>query len=147
MRLRVLLAVSDLFHKIGGGETVYRKIINSSPDIDFFYFRINESEDAPRPKHATALPMRMRQRLEMLVPPPFPDYKRRAVEHADAIARSVAGMSFDIVDVPDFEVYGGQLRDVFHHHGVEAGRIVLALHGNISTSIDIQWGLYRRQRS
>ena len=140
MRLRVLLAVPDLFHKIGGGETVYRKIIDASPGIDFFYFRIDKSAHAPRPEYATALPMRMRQRLELLVPPPFPDYKRRALEHADAIACSVAGMSFDIVDVPDFEVYGSLLRDAFRHHGVEVGRIVLALHGNISTSNEMQWG-------
>jgi glycosyltransferase involved in cell wall biosynthesis len=140
MPLRILLIVTDLYQKIGGGERVYRKIIEASPDIDFFYFRKEESEKALRPPNATALPLGIPRRLEALVPPPFPDYKSYALMEADRVAQLVAGMSFDIVDMADFHTFGVMLRSAFNHHHVQVGRIVLALHGNISESLSMEWG-------
>lgn len=139
-RLRVLLVTHDLYDKVGGGETVYRKIIEANPEIDFYYFRDKEREDAHRPAHARAILYCYKRHLEVLAPPPFAAYRRGALEEADRIAGSVAGMAFDIVDVPDYFTFGSLLRDAFDHHRVAVGRIVLAMHGNISHSIALQWG-------
>lgn len=138
--MRVLLTVSDLYLRIGGGETVYKKIIESSPQIEFFYFCNEEHQDAVRPKNATAIPLGVVHPVDVLMPPPFPLYKKQALEHADLIAKSVSGMTFDIVEVADYFAFGGYLRDALLYRNVNFKRIVLAMHGNLSTSLDMQWG-------
>ena len=72
--------------------------------------------------------------------PPSVGYVIEAYREVDRIARSVAGRSFDIVDVPDFVTFGGALKSAFANHGVSVGRLVLAMHGNISDTIDMNWG-------
>ncbi len=42
--------------------------------------------------------------------------------------------------MPDFQTFGSLLRDAFAEHGVTVKRIVLAMHGNISRSIEMNWG-------
>ncbi len=138
--MKVLLITTDLYRNIGGGQTVYRRIVESAPDIDFFYYREDESPDSPRPRNAHAIPLSVRLKLKVLSAPPFPAYMRAPLQVADRFARSVAGQHFDIVDVPDFYPFGRLLRDAFSHHRVTAGRIVLAMHGNISVSLEMGWG-------
>src|SRR6266404_1144135 len=135
--MKVLLITKDLYRNIGGGQTVYRRIVESAPDIDFFYYREEESAGAPRPPNAQAIPLSVRLKLKVLSAPPFPAYKREHLQDADRYARSVAGQRFDIVDIPDYFAFGSLLRDAFAHHRVTAERIVLAMHGNISTSLEM----------
>jgi glycosyltransferase involved in cell wall biosynthesis len=138
--MRVLLVATDLYREIGGGQTVYRSLIRSAPHIEFFYFRENEAADAPRPHNATTIPLRVRLKLKVLAAPPYPAYRRSQLQDADRYARSVAGEHFDIVDIPDYYSFGSLLPDAFAHHGVTVKRIVLAMHGNISTSLEMGWG-------
>ncbi len=138
--MRVLLVASDLYRISGGGQTVYKKLIESSPEIDFFYFRENETEGARRPTNASGLPLAPLSDLPVLSPPPSVGYVREAFREADRIARSVAGQIFDIVDVPDFVAFGAALEAAFANHGVKMGRLVLAMHGNISNSVELNWG-------
>ena len=138
--MKVLLVTSDLFRDTGGGQTVLRKVIEANPDFQFTYLRNSEPEDASKPLNARSVPLLSRRALRLNVPPPHPIYEKVALEEADAVARSVAGQSFDIVEMQDYNVFGAALRAACAHHGVKVGRFVLALHGNISTSIEIQWG-------
>lgn len=138
--MKVLLITTDLYKSIGGGQTVYRKIIESSPHIEFFYFRDREQVNAWRPANAQTLPLAGCRSLSVLMPPPYASYKLHPLEEADRIARSVAGNDFDIVDIPDYYTFGSFLRDSFAHNRVKVGRIVLAMHGNISKSIEMNWG-------
>lgn len=138
--MKVLLTQTDLFKEIGGGQTVYRKLIEISPTIDFYYFRVTEPHDAPKPNNAHSIPLSYRRALRLNVPPPFPAYKKNALEEADAIARSVAGQRFDIIESADYFTFGSALRDACDHHGVTVGRFILSMHGNISKSIDLNWG-------
>ena len=117
-----------------------KSLSNSSPEIDFFYFRENETEGARRPTNASGLPLAPLSELRVLSPPPSVGYVNEAFREADRIARSVAGQSFDIVDVPDFVAFGAALKAAFANHGVKVGRLVLAMHGNISNSIELNWG-------
>lgn len=138
--MKVLLITSNLYKSIGGGQTVYKKIVESTPEIDFYYFVTDEASDAQRPANAHPIPLQNRRSLRVLAPPPFATYKLHPLEEADQYARSVAGQEFDIVDIPDFYTFGSSLPHAFAHHNVKVRRIVLALHGNISKSIELNWG-------
>lgn len=138
--MRVLLALSDLYRNTGGGQTVYRKIIETAPNIEFCYLREAEAEHEQRPPNTRTFPLLSRNTLRLNTPPPHLDYERNALEEADAIARSVAGQSFDIVETPDFLTFGAALREACAYRGVKVGRFVLSMHGNISTSIELNWG-------
>ena len=139
-RKRVLLVVSDLYKNSGGGQTVYKKLIESSPEIDFFYFRETETEDARGPTNASGLPLAPLGELTVLSPPPSVGYVNEAFREADRVASSVAGQIFDIVDIPDFLTFGAALKVAFAKHGAKIGRLVLAMHGNISNTIELNWG-------
>lgn len=138
--MRVLLIAINLYQSVGGGQSVYRKIIESSPGLDFFYFANDEVASSDKPANAHPIPLLSARNLRVLAPPPFPAYHITQLEAADQFARSVAGQRFDIVDIPDFYTFGSALRSAFSHHKVIVKRIVLAMHGNISDSIDINWG-------
>jgi glycosyltransferase involved in cell wall biosynthesis len=140
LELKILLLITDLFQEIGGGQTVYKKIVKSSPDIEFHYFRVRESEMASRPTNSRALPLLGSENLRLRTPPPHQRHFVDALQRADRFARSVAGRSYDIVELPDFFDFGGFIKEAFAHHNVRVGRFVLSLHGNISNSIDLNWG-------
>lgn len=138
--MKVLLLLTDLFKSVGGGQTVYRKIVESTPEVEFYYFRVDETPNAMRPANAHAIPLRPQVDVSFLTPPPHNGHFLPPLRDADQFARSVAGKHFDIVEGPDFHTCGGFLKEAFAHHGVKIGRVVLSLHGNISTSIDLNWG-------
>ena len=138
--MRILLITSNLYKSIGGGQTVYKKIVESTPEVEFFYFVTDEAFDAQRPSNAHPVQLQNRRSLRVLAPPPFASYRLHPLEEADQYARSVAGQTFDIVDIPDFYTFGSALKHAFEHHHVKVGRVVLAMHGNISKSIELNWG-------
>lgn len=137
--MRVLLVTADLYRLIGGGQTVYRKIIESTPEVDFYYFRAFEREGARRAANSHAIPMAPARNIKTLYAPKPPDLPH-LLREVDQFARSVRGQSFDIVDSPDYYPFGVLLRDAFKYHNVQVGRYVLAMHGNISTSLRLSWG-------
>ena len=116
--MKVLLVTSDLFINAGGGQTVLRKVIASNPDVHFTYLRNNEPEDSQKPQNARSVPLPSRRALRLDTPPPYPVYEKTALEEADTIARSVAGESFDIVEMQDYNTFGSALRAACSHHGV-----------------------------
>lgn len=137
-RLQVLLGVRDLFGSVGGGQTVYRKIVEDTPSADFFYFSTGMAP-VGAPKNVTAI-LLPAGRIALPDSTIFPSYRLGNLETADTLARAVAGRTFDVVDFPDFETFGPFLPSAFAKHGVTCKAYVLSLHGNISTSIDHAWG-------
>lgn len=138
--MKILLITTDLYKSIGGGQTVYKNIIEATPDVQFFYFRDSEREDAKRPLNALSIPLAKFYGIRINMPPPIFLHSHHALIEANRFAASVAGQTFDIVDIPDFYTWGSVLRDAFFHHHVKIGRVVLSMHGNISDSIDFNWG-------
>lgn len=140
--MKVLLLTNDLYLAVGGGQTVYRTIIESAPDVDFYYFRHLESEaNKQRPANAhtfTPIP-NIAHQLYPVTEPMYPGYCLNALNRLADYAKSVAGQSFDIVESPDYDVIGSFIRDVFKYYNVTIGRVVLAMHGNLSTSIQLNW--------
>lgn len=138
--MKILLLLTDLFKSVGGGQTVYRKIVESTPDVEFYYFRVDETPNAMRPPNAHAIPLRPSVEVSLLTPLPHHEHFLSPLREADQFARSVSGKHFDIVESPDFMTCGGFLKEAFAHHGVKVDRFVLSLHGNISSSIELNWG-------
>ena len=136
--MRVLLVATDLYKTVGGGETVYRKLISANPEIEFVYFRDAERAGAVRPTNAKSVPLKSPRSLGVSQPF-FPARRLGHLQLADAVARSVAGETFDIAELPDYLTCGVYLRDCFALHRVKIGGVVLAMHGSISTSFDLNW--------
>lgn len=138
--MKVLILVTDLFRNIGGGQTVYRKIIEQNPHIHFSYFIEKEPINLLRPKNANAIPLLPATNLKDHSPILLGIDNLGTLQEVNRFARSVSGQEFDIVEFPDFYVWGDVFRSAFHHHRVKVGRFVLAMHGNISTSQGLNWG-------
>ncbi len=142
MTTRVLLTDVDVYGKVGGGQSVYRSLIASNLGIDFYYVATNSEPVGDRP--ANAHPIQYRETYLRRVFAKYHDVTppRWAYDpflRASNIASSVAGRSFDVVEVADYEQYGTFLRPALAHHGVQHDRVVLALHGRISTTIRMNW--------
>ena len=142
--MKVFLAAFDLFSTTGGGQTVYRRLIATHPEIDFFYLARSEGKSSSRPANAHALAYKENYFARRFNPAIcseeplawlFGDLLR-----ANNIAASAAGQSFDVVELPDYEQFGLLLRPALRRHGVHFDRLALSLHGNISTSFRLDWG-------
>ena len=70
---------------------------------------------------------------------PIPTWARHAVSDSANIAFSARGLSFDIIDLPDWEQYGCFLRFFLNHFNVKFNKIALSMHGNISTVLYTNW--------
>ena len=138
--MKVLLIVTDLFIDTGGGQSVYRKIVNELPGTTFYYFIKGESLTNNRPINAKPIELKQPKDVKILNDSNNYSYCIEALQNANIFARSVAGMSFDIVDFPDFNYFGNTLKIAFDKHQVKVGKFVLAMHGNISDSIRLNWG-------
>jgi len=140
--MKVLIADFDLFAKVGGGQTFYRSLILKNPEIDFFYLVELESLAVNRPKNAYPIQFQKKFFLADLnnffdVTPPKWVY--RSFVQASNIAASVAGMQFDLIDSPDYEQWGIFLHSALTYHHVNFAKIVLSLHGKISTTLRLDW--------
>jgi len=140
--MKVLIADFDLFSKTGGGQTFYRNLIKNNPEIDFYYFTVLESADIVRPDNACGIAYQEKYFIEYLekfydVNPPKWTYG--TFVRVSNMAASVAGHHFDVVDLPDYEQFGTLLPSALRYHNVEFERIVLSMHGRISTSIQLNW--------
>jgi glycosyltransferase involved in cell wall biosynthesis len=141
--MRILIAGFDLFQSVGGGQTFYRGAIEKNPDIEFFYLRDKEPESAPRPANAHPLPYKAvyaPASLAGFAEPDVPGWLIHDFLTTNNIARAAAGRSFDVVDTPDYERYGHLMPGALARHGASAGKVVLSMHGAISTTLALNWG-------
>ncbi|WP_374471274.1 glycosyltransferase [Phenylobacterium sp.] len=135
------MAEWDLFAAVGGGQTVYRGLITASPEAEFYYLQAQEPAEAARPANARPIPAPD-------LPPSTIDFgAQHAFAHpyleaervAEAVARAAPPGGFDVVDVPDYRELGLFLRQALERRGVRVGRLVLALHGTISSALRGGW--------
>ncbi len=136
--MRILILAVDVYSTVGGGQTVYRKVIEAHPEIHFVYYRTREAADALRPPNTSAVLLRGKHALRV-AEPFFPQARFDNLVMMEAFARSVAGQAFDIVEIPDYLFCGAHLREFFERHRVQLRSLVLAMHGNISVSLDLGW--------
>jgi len=137
--MNVLLLDFDLFAVTGGGQTFYRAVIEANPEIQFAYYRKKESADTPRPTNATSIPFA--EHYHATCPPcdEVSGYLHENFLIAMNAAFSAAGMSFDLVDSPDYTQEGCFILAALNHHGVWCRRHVLSMHGTVSHGIATRW--------
>ena len=143
--MKVLIAAFDLFRSVGGGQTFYRSVIERNPGVRFFYFREREPEGVPKPANAFPVNHRPHYGPHSLAGFAEPDAANAAVGDflaANNLARaaSACGHGFDLIDTPDYERLGPFLPGAMRRHGVEVGKVVVSLHGAISTTVALAWG-------
>lgn len=137
--MQVLILDCDLFDGGGGGQTFYRKVIADNPGVSFKYFRSSESLNQPRPGNASTVALAPETALSIQDPLFFSERHRLALRRALSFAASVEGESFDVIDLPDYNVVGPYVRDALDFHKVAYGRVVLSMHGVISESVRLDW--------
>jgi len=142
--MRVLLPAVDIFYSVGGGQSFYKQLIKANPDIEFSYLIRNESDKENRPSNSKAIKYDYKFPNLHDLNPSFdfslvPTWARHAVSDSANIAYSARGLSFDIIDLPDWEQYGCFLRFFLNHFNVKFDKIALSMHGNISTSLYTNW--------
>jgi hypothetical protein len=140
--MKVLIAEFDLFSKIGGGQTFYRRLIETNSDIGFYYLIIEEKVNNFRPKNAQVLPYKqqyLKSDLKGLSTMLALEKIYRPFLIASNISYSVKGFDFDIIDYPDYEQYGLFLASALSYHQVKFSKIVISLHGIVSQSLRHDW--------
>jgi len=139
----ILLLEFDLFAKVGGGQTAYRRIIALRPQDHFYYFREAEGADAPRPANAKALPFTRAWHPRGKGMPTGSGTLLWAYAECRNLALAVAAHagrdSFDAVDTPDYAFHGLFIRQALAAEGIRVGTVALALHGTLSDAFAGGW--------
>ena len=140
----VLLLEYDLYKSVGGGQTVYKRLIASNPDIDFHYLGRSEPANSARPANAHLVPFREIYAARDLTGE-FSDISLPLWAYSDFIessnvAASVAHLRIDVVDIPDYRICGYFLAPALARHGQASCKIAVALHGNLSETQRVNWG-------
>ena len=140
---RILILDADLFAQVGGGQSVYHRLIALSPNDQWFYFRRNEAESGPRPANTTAIPLIdvMRQEVGWLPDRlhPFLPIWRMVRNLATSVVGHLGRTDFDVVDVPDYTQFAPFIRLALAEEGCRVGTVALALHGTLSDAFRGGW--------
>jgi glycosyltransferase involved in cell wall biosynthesis len=139
----ILLLDFDLFTKVGGGQSAYRRLIALRPNDTFYYFRESEAADAPRPANVVAIPFAQVWRPRGEGMPRGSGTLLWAYAACRNFARAVAAhgqrRDFDVVDTPDYACYGLFIRQALAVEGIQVGTVALALHGTLSDAFAGGW--------
>jgi len=140
---RILIVDFDLFKNIGGGQSVYRKLIELNPDDTFYYFRRWEAPTALRPANTVAVPFVVSyQSAEPLLPrsvAPFLYPYLDCRNFAASVVRHLGVTDFDVVDAPDYNQIGLFMRPALEAEGCRVETVALALHGTLSEAWRRSW--------
>jgi len=149
----VLIADFDFFSTAGGGQTYYRKLVEQNPDIRFHFFTKNPylvkswaKQRLMLPANAFPILYRRDRRLPALLnvmANQFPSISSEIiywlVDEAANMSYSVAGQTFDVVDVPSFRPFILFLAAMFKYNGVQCDSYVLSIHGWAHKAVGFAW--------
>jgi glycosyltransferase involved in cell wall biosynthesis len=145
----ILILTTDLYGRIGGGEHVYRTLIRENPKIDFYFFTTGQAKLEELPKNAHTIPLKQkpvinlilqRNRYEMAFSQKtkriFNQNQINAAELAEQYAQSAKGYTFDLIDVPEYEIVGSFLRESLERNQVNFKILATFIHGSLSQTLD-----------
>ncbi|MDR3514523.1 MAG: glycosyltransferase [Azospirillaceae bacterium] len=135
--MKVLLAVKNLMTGVGGGETFYRSLATSNPAIDFHFVQAGPVPDLKANLHPVTL--RRFCRPHMAEAGATPILAIREFMTFLEIAAAVEGQHFDVVDVPDYSHMALYLPAALNLFGVRYDRLVMSMHGPLSTTTRWNW--------
>lgn len=147
--MRVLLAAPGIFAEIGGGQRFYANLIAANPAIEFYFPGTATGQLLPPNAHMLRLGGDYRRHADDLALDDLPAeglaaaLRGRSGELALlldlAAAAAVAGVAFDVVDIPDFLAFGAYLPKCLNHFGVRWDRLALSMHGTLSMALFDNW--------
>lgn len=136
--MQVLLLLKDLYLTKGGGQAVYQKIIEQNPEILFYYFLEREQMELVRPTNTSPINFsRSLKRNQLIIEGNTIDDSN--IDYLINCAVSIENMDFDIIEFPDFMVFGPYFKVVFAHFNVKVKSFVLSLHGRTALSNHLNW--------
>ena len=136
--MKILITVFDLFDNKGGGETYYRKLIEENKEHTFYFLSTSKrNKKIPANVKSISYVYKVEKTVASSIRQVFYD----AFIKAENIAFSVRNCIFDIVEVPDYLQIGYFLKPALDCYDVRYGKLVLGMHGNISTT-EAFGGLY-----
>lgn len=139
----ILLLEFDLFATVGGGQTTYRRLIALRPDDTFYYFRKSEAADAPRAANTVALGFKRvwhpRGNEQLTGNNNLLWAYTECRNLAAAVAAQAGRRDFDVVDTPDYALWGIFIRQALASEGIRVGTVALALHGTLSDAFAGGW--------
>lgn len=140
--MKILIADFDLYSQMGGGQTFYRRLMQTHPNHHYFYFNDQEATNTKRPNNVTAISYQQPyivadfNRYFDITPP---RWVYRSFVIASNMAASVANQDFDIVEVPDYQQWGIFMSAALKEYNVTFKKVVLSMHGKISTTLFLDW--------
>lgn len=149
----ILIADFDFFSTVGGGQTYYRRLVERNPNINFYFFTRNSKQQKSKSNQRIELPVnafpityKRDKRLQYLIniiPKSFPSIAPEIIywliDESVNMAYSVAGRSFDVVDVPSFRPIILFLAAMFQYNNVKCNTYALSIHGWGHKAINFSW--------
>ncbi|WP_439549452.1 glycosyltransferase [Falsiroseomonas sp.] len=138
----VLLLEFDLYHRVGGGQSTYRRIITGRPQDTFYYFARREPADAPRPGNAIAIPYARAWQVRPEMGARGGHLLSQYVECrnlAASVAAHAGRQHFDVADGPDYSQHTLFIRQALAAEGIELDTVAVALHGTLSSAFAAGW--------
>ena len=142
----MLILTTDIFSRLGGGESVYRKLISDNPAIQFSFFETRKARTHDLPHNALAIPLRIKPKIRSvsgryefnrLIKPNdiFNQNRINAAELAEQYSFSAKGLEFDVIDVPEYEIVGNFLREALRRNLVKFKVLSSFIHGSLSRTL------------
>ena len=138
--MKILFFTTDLYLNLaGGGQELMRKIIESLPEYNFYYFVDKEPFDYKRPVNCFTIRLKRLVDVKIKNNYKFNTTQISALKTANHFARSAKNLEFDIVEIPDYNYFGAFIRTTFKNNNVKFKKLVINLLGNISNTIELNW--------
>ncbi len=145
--MRVLICAENIFSEIGGGQSFYTDLVRAYPDHQYYYFSSDPKKEANVPVHVSAIHIKNDYRdMEgaLSIDGFFIDGYNIELKKYDLLymldlASSVAGLSFDIVDIPDYIGYATALPSALKRLGVSFDKVAVSLHGTLTDGVTDNW--------
>lgn len=142
--MKILLIQKDIFYNIGGGQSIYKKIITSNPGIKFYYFIENEKYNISIPRNVIRIKLKSKFKI---ISNEYSQNDCAIIENINQYARCVKNCNFDFVEFPDYYCFSNLYKQVFEYHNVSVGAYVLSLHGTLTVSKKLNWGSHINETS
>jgi len=143
-RMKILLTQKNLFAGLGGGESASFRYWNLCSSSTVYHVTDTPgSVQLPQHFQEVSFDVKFFDDLKMEIARKFNhkdqcwgDFQDYA--YAKALAESVKGQHFDIVETGDYLTYPRFLRQAFSKKNISVGKYVLALHGRVSRTIALE---------
>ena len=144
--MKVLICTDNPYGKIGGGESFYRRLVESSQD-DHFYFFGNVIKNQDLPPNVSLIPRSRIKRVKRIeyknslsssrarVNKNLNEVESSALGYSMMIAEAIRKIKVDHIHIPEYEIVGSFLKDALQIYGKNSITTSTFIHGGLSQTI------------